>query len=113
MISTKSLTPLSPSVSYCETIRDVYREVLDDHHKAKTEWRIIGDRIDELSAQILSTQDASQRQRLEEEQVAALKDVRRIESELISNRARIKEIQNDYVISGCSSISGPLPAPPL
>ena len=108
MNDTKAIT----SANYCVPIRELFRSVEAERTEFVLAWEAAGRRVEELNQLILAETDPVVKQRLNAESVAALREFQRLdkgkEQRLEDFEKRLRDIRNDYRISGCDDILGPL-----
>ena len=98
----------SPPYNQCATIRDLFRSTQLEKGRLEDERDLIEPRVGELQNQFLNTIDAEERERLRAEAIAVTQDFRQINQRIERLEMRLEDINDDYVITGCDDLLGPL-----
>ncbi|MGI9411692.1 MAG: hypothetical protein ACR2OV_16570 [Hyphomicrobiaceae bacterium] len=68
----------------------------------------VGAQIDRLSRQYLATTSESERRKIGDDQNAAEELFENLKEERERSKERLEPVLNDYIISGCDNVLGPL-----
>ena len=104
MLSTKTLH----SIDHCQTVRDIYRNLESDISQTRRALREVEEQIDRLSHHYLAATSQAERDQVGDDQKAAKElydNLKEEEKRLVKS---LEPVLNDYIISGCDSVLGPL-----
>ncbi len=65
-------------------------------------------KVGDLKNQFLNATDAEDRERLRDQALAVARDYAQVKQRIERLESRLQEIYQDYVISGCDELLGPL-----
>jgi hypothetical protein len=97
-----------PSLRHCRTVRSLHQRAQSELDQVDFEYRVLGDRIQELGDEFLSTLDASERRRIGQEQGEATHRFEGLSRERKRLSRRLNELENDYHVSSCPVVLGDL-----
>lgn len=95
-------------IGQCSRIRKLFRSMQLEKGRLEDERDLIGPRMDEIQNQFLRARNAQERARLQDRAGILERDFNQIKLRIERLDRRLDEVHNDYVITGCDALFGPL-----